>query len=273
MSLQCDLEKYFRCSKAWGEFYLRVTFKCSSGTSSINWHHITGIIKLYGYQNLFVSSCHFHCYEKWSWNIMSKKLENKVVFIFKHKQSNSKPVFSFLPWISKNHSWCFLGKVSIKINKLMHKFEWSPAKVSSPGNLSEYLCNAPVALHSVGTLCVRTNGIETWMLKVKLGEDETNLPLCGWVGNPLVGCSTQTLIALCYWGLCLSQCCEQVSVSAQLAFFIQNGADTNLEFSVCVTFWIPHLVFISGYKSMHFPKQFSMQLCLNWHIADKNGLW
>lgn len=128
MNLQCDIEKYFRCSEAWGEFYLRVTFKCSSSTSSISWHHITGIIELYEYQNLFVPSWHFHCYEKRSWNLMSKKLENMVVFIFKHKQSHSKPAYSFLPWISKKHCWYFLGKVSIKINKLIRRFAWSPEK-------------------------------------------------------------------------------------------------------------------------------------------------
>lgn len=59
---------------------------------------------------------------------MSKKLENMVVFIIKHKQSNSKPIFSFLPWISKNHSWYFLGKISTKINEVIHRFAWSAAK-------------------------------------------------------------------------------------------------------------------------------------------------
>lgn len=53
-------------------------------------------------------------------------------------------------------------------------------------------------MHSVGMLYMRTNEINTWMLKVMLGEDEINLPLGSWVGNLLVGCSSQTLIALCY---------------------------------------------------------------------------
>lgn len=128
--------------------------------------------RLLGYQYLFVSSWHFHCYEKQSWNLMSEKLENMVVLVFKHKQSNSKPGFSFLLWINKNHSWYFLDKISAKIDELIHKFLWCAEKVNAPGNLSEYLCNVPIAMHSVGMLCVRKNGINTWMLKVMLGEDE-----------------------------------------------------------------------------------------------------
>lgn len=75
--------------------------------------------KLFGYQNLFLSSWQFQCYENQSWNLVSEK------FIFKHKQSNSRPIFSLLSWINENHYWYFLSRYLLKS---MNRFAWSAAE-------------------------------------------------------------------------------------------------------------------------------------------------
>lgn len=113
-----------------------------------------------------------------SWNLISEKLDNMLMLIFKHKQNKSELILSFLPEINKKHCWSLQGRCLPKPGNSAGLHEVLQNKC--PKEPFWIFAQRPWwhTLRFEVFSCVRTNAINIcWMLKMILREAKINLPL------------------------------------------------------------------------------------------------